>query len=163
MRKLIACLVVMWMTGSCVFSMAREVDSETSVSPAELQAATRAALDIPAGVKELLADYAEAFESESEEDFVDCFWNPKPYLKNFREIVKGWYDIRIRYLQVKAFPSLDQNRLLLKVTWQFRARENRTRKLFRLELEGVELVLERRQDSWRILSSRTPPQEESSQ
>lgn len=125
--------------------------------PAPVATATPSAtptIPLPPEVEQVLARYAQAFEQEDPEIFASCFWDARSYLPLFQDVCRDWFDIQVRYLQIRAYAGSRKEELLLSVRIQSRMRENRTRQLVRL-VSTAEFVLEQRDKQWRILSIRT--------
>jgi len=108
-------------------------------------------VEIPAAVRQLLEQYAKAFEQEDAAAFKRCFWDPAPYEGFFHEVCRDWFDIHVRFLELKAYAGSSPNQLGLQGTLQSRLRENRTKRLVPLE-SAARYLLERRNGQWRIVS-----------
>lgn len=113
------------------------------------------AVAVPGEVMELLERYAEAIEAEDFARFETCFWQPEDYLEKLEEVFKHFFNVRLKYLQIEAFPGASTDRLVLRVKVQTRFRENRTKKPGQYD-QRVLFQLEQRHGQWRIRSIPDP-------
>jgi len=115
-----------------------------------------ATVEAPAEVWTLLDRYAASFETGDEAGFASCFWDAAAYLSSFRSVSSDWFDVRVKFLEVRPYRGTGEDRLILKVKIESRLREKRTRRLVPLDT-SAEFLLEKRQGEWRLVSIQAGP------
>lgn len=115
-----------------------------------------ATVEAPAAVWTLLDAYAASFQASDEGAFASCFWDPSAYLASFRSVVSDWFDVRVRFREVRFYGKTGEDRLTLKAKIESRLRERRTRRLVPLDT-SAEFLLEKRQGEWRLVSIQAGP------
>ena len=153
-------LLIAWMLfnpGTPGFCLDQNNPLPTATAATEIEPATTTiqseteTVPIPEGIQSLLEFYAQAFQTEDPQIFSDCFWDAKEYLKDFRTVCRDWFDIRIKFDQIKVLPQSYPHRLDLQIKLVSRLRETRTKRLVPLE-SVAHFLFERRDDEWRIVS-----------
>ena len=163
-RQVLGLMALVAWVAAGAFTLSASAQDEPSTGPvtptptptraAQVPAATPT-VEVPGAVARVLERYAQAIAAEDLAAFESCLWQPGDYVPRLQEVLRHFFSVRLKYLQMEAHPGATPEQLILKVKMQTRFRENRTRKPGQYD-QQVEFHLERRRQEWRIRSIPDP-------